>query len=717
MYDIVKKVVWACLLIVPFIALYVASGHTLDLINLGSSGLFFPFISGKNLLFRLLVELAFFGWVVLALKDPSYRFNIKKSPLFLAYGIFMVVLLAADLLGVDPARSFWSNFERMEGYAGHLHFFAYFVALSGMLKTAADYGRMFKAFIISNIVVLAFGVAQLFGLYAVHMSESRLDSTIGNSAYFAIYCLMFAFILALRWSDDHFSRKQWLYPVLIVLNLVMLFYTGTRGTQIGLLVGGFITLSLIAIYEHGKVRKAIVGVLVVAALLVSSVFIFKDSAFVQSSLTLSRFASISPNDLTGMSRLSIWKISYEAWKERPILGYGQENFSHIFASKFLPEKMWNLEPWYDRSHNVFFDWLVASGILGLLAYLSLYVVALYLMWWKKGDMSFNERAILTGLLAGYFVHNVFVFDNLISYILFFFLLAYVAWKTGTRYEGHGAAVAGDKLLTIYAPLIGILTLVTIYTMVYRPLMVNKLLVRGLDINRLVQEMPVAEAIKVQQASFEKAVALNTLGTEEAREQFFQTVMRMSQITIPDDVPAEDRQKTVQALNNLITAARNEVTNSYPEYSGNVRMLSIYGMFYNSIRDGASAEKVLSRAHELAPNKQLIAFDLTRAYMIQGKLSEAYELAKKTYELAPNYKDAAKVYLLTSIYVGKWAEASFAVQGLGAEVLLDQDILAALVAEGQRSTALQLLNEYKRQNPQYAEQVDVYIKQILAEPKQ
>ena len=91
MQSLIKKVVWVCLTIVPFIALHVADSGLLDVLSWGSSsGLFFPFISGKNLIFRFLVEIAFAGWAVLALYDSSYRIKISKSPIMIAYGLFTV---------------------------------------------------------------------------------------------------------------------------------------------------------------------------------------------------------------------------------------------------------------------------------------------------------------------------------------------------------------------------------------------------------------------------------------------------------------------------------------------------------------------------------------------------------------------------------------------------------------------------------------------------
>ena len=47
------------------------------------------------------------------------------------------------------------------------------------------------------------------------------------------------------------------------------------------------------------------------------------------------------------------------------------------------------EPFFDRAHNVFLDWLIAGGIVGLLAYLSIFAAAfLYLA--KKRQFLFSN---------------------------------------------------------------------------------------------------------------------------------------------------------------------------------------------------------------------------------------------------------------------------------------------------------------------------------------
>jgi hypothetical protein len=414
----------------------------------------------------------------------------------------------------------------------------------------------------------------------------------------------------------------------------------------------------------------------------------------------------------------MWKISFQAWEERPILGYGQDNFSYIFARKFLPNQMCNLEPWYDRSHDVFFDWLVAAGALGLITYLSLYGVSLWFMWRRDNSMPLIEKAILTGMLAGYFIHNIFVFDNLTSYILFFAMLAYITVRTKSTTDTSNAKPFFDneQMNLLVIPIIGIALLVTLYYVNGRPLTVNRLVIRAMSIGQGNSNLSVPELIKIQQDSFTQAIAMNTLGSLEAREQFLQMTVRMVQGKVPEGLSAADKQATVQALNNLLLAARKDVESSYPEYKDDVRMLSIYGMFFNGVGDSASAEKVLKQALSLAPNKQLLAFDLIRSYLVEKKFPEAYDLSKKTYDLSITCHDAMKWYMIGAAYDGKFTEARADAISRGQTPEVDQDILGGVLVSGQSTVAIGLLQELKKAHPEMATQIDDYIKQLLLAPK-
>jgi hypothetical protein len=379
--------------------------------------------------------------------------------------------------------------------------------------------------------------------------------------------------------------------------------------------------------------------------------------------------------------------------------------------------MCNLEPWYDRSHNVFFDWLVAAGTLGLLTYLSLYGVTLWFMWKRENHMPLNEKAILTGMLAGYFIHNFFVFDNLTSYILFFALLAYITSRTKAGGDQHGNAMFDKEQMTLLvAPLIGIILVVTFYYLNYRPLVVNKLVIEAMSIVQSDQTKPFADKVKIQVTDFKDAIAMNTLGSIEAREQFLQMAVRMGQIKIPDDLSSGDKQSATQALNSIISGAAADVAASHDANKTDVRMLSIYGMFFNGVGDAVNAEKVLNEAMALAPNKQLLAFDLIRSLLMQKKFPEAYALGKKTYELSTTCNTADKWYLISAAYAGAYNDAKNEIIKNGGTITLDQDVLTGVLTSGQTSVAIEILLDEKKKNPQAGAQIDAYIKQLLAMPR-
>ena len=81
---------------------------------------------------------------------------------------------------------------------------------------------------------------------------------------------------------------------------------------------------------------------------------------------LERMTNISTNDFSTMNRLLIWEVALVAFYEKPILGYGQENFYVVFNKYFNPEIYSHAGSriWFDRSPNIFLDHLITGGIIG-----------------------------------------------------------------------------------------------------------------------------------------------------------------------------------------------------------------------------------------------------------------------------------------------------------------------------------------------------------------
>jgi O-antigen ligase len=720
-----QTVLLVLLCLIPFLAWGVADGRFLDVIPLDSAGLFFPFITGKNFGFRVLVELAFIVWIYLAVRMPEYR--LRSSKLLVAYSAFMVALFIASMFGVDPLKSFFSNYERMEGFVTHLHLFMYFVILISTVRTHEMWEKLMKAFFASNILVLIWSYLQLLGsskfflaaiapnlanwfatYFPIHMSGYRLDSTLGNSAYLAIYVLIFAGIALIYMFRATTRNARLAYGALALLNAIALYYTATRGALLGLVVGVIVASIFLVIKGGESEKKYAYGFLVTVALCVALIFGFRHSQFVLDSPTLARFASINPQELTTFSRLNIWKMSYEGWKDRPIFGYGQDNFGAVFAKYYTPN-MWDQEPWFDRSHNVFFDWLVAAGVVGLVTYLSLFAVVIYLIVFKRGDLSRKEQAILLGLLAAYFVHNFFVFDNLISYILFFTLLAYVAARTDAYHHERY-----DNIFQTYGyvvePVVALLTALLFWYSVYLPYRANTLMIQAIDTGRLQAKFSGAQLVQAQLDLFKKALGEGSFGNREIREQFIQAGLRTARIDL-SQVTGSEGQAIAQAQTDFANAVHQAIETAPKVDKEDARELEQFGIFYNGVGQFKIGETYLVQSHTISPHKQRINFDLIYTYIQLGKNKEAYDLALSTYKDDITYPEALNAYAITSVYTKRDKEAKQVLKADGKEFPVSNQIISAYIEVKNTVEARRLLLELKAKYPEQGARIDAMLKEL------
>ena len=637
------------------------------------SSMFFPFITGKNLAFRILVEILLGIYVALAVRDASYR--PRFSWLLGVFVLFLAVIGLADFLSENPFKSFWSNYERMEGYVTFLHLFAYFVLLSSVFKTEKLWERFFQTSIFASAIMAIVGVFQYAGVLQIHQGANRLDAALGNATYLAIYVVLNIFIALFLFSRHKNLGLRIFYGLSILLNLFVLYETETRGAILGLLGGLFLASLIVAIFERDNKRfrkfaiSGVVGLLVVAGIF----FAVRETSFVQSQPTLKRLASISITDPSSNARFYIWAVAYQGFKERPILGWGQESFNYVF-NKYYDPKLYAQEQWFDRTHNVILDWLIAGGLLGLLGYLSLYLIALFYVW-KKGEFTFAERAVFTGMLAAYFFHNLFVFDNIVSLIIFVSFLGYLH-AHAVRPSAPRGGETPTWLSVSIVPTAMVLSFVLVYVATASAYQANVTLIKAISST---------SAPEQALGFYKQALAYNSLGNQEIREQLMQYVINLRSAQNVSDTVKQD-------AFNLITS---EMQKMIAEAPSDTRHHLFFGTVLDAYGQSPQAESELLLALKTSPKKQSIIFQLGTHYLNVGDTTKALATFKEAYDLAPAYQEAKLIYSMGAIYAGNIALSDQILEGI---VPTDDRFLRAYIAAKQYDRAIAVAKAKIAQNP-------------------
>ncbi len=409
-----------------------------------SSETIFPFQTGKGIAFRMLVEAAAFSYFCLCIINPKSR--PRTGSLFWTVVVFVGVLLLTTVTSPSVSNSFWGNLERMEGAFGILHGAGLFVVAYGLFKRKEDWIRFFVVSLTASIFISLYAFAQLnssFRFFPVHEpKEFQPGATLGHHSFVATYTIFQVFFGLFVAVMDRSTLWRVFGLSVSALNLIVFMLAAVRGAQLGMLaaLGIGTVLALWYIVKHLKARIALAGMLVTGAALFFTILALKDSPLMNKlPYGIQRMSSISLDAWTARTRLLSLQISWEAFKERPILGWGQENFKVAYNRYFDPKHLDYEQAWFDRAHNKVAEVAVQSGIAGLLSYLIMFIAALAgLIRHLKKCQSRDEQMLALGVImlgAAYFIQNLFLFDTSTSYLLFFSSLAYAGFlvlRTATQ---------------------------------------------------------------------------------------------------------------------------------------------------------------------------------------------------------------------------------------------------------------------------------------------
>jgi O-antigen ligase len=588
----------------------------------------FPFITGKNFAFRILVELAAALWLGLIAINKEYR--LHNSTMVVSVLIFTFIVGLADLLGVNPYNSFWSNYERMEGYVTILHLTLYFMIVKSILRTKKDWKVFFNIFVIASVLVSVF--AFIVPPYTTKSTQlgweygERLYSTIGNPPFLASYLLFASFLGIILFFSTQKPVIKYIYILPVILNSGVIYFTASRGAILAAFVG-IIIFAVFYIFLELKLTKEKHSKK--TALLFFSIFIILSVLFLafgstdtaKNDNTLHRFATMF-SDASVQTRLTTWKMAWEGIKEKPLLGWGQENFIGVYTVNAIPYR--KEQVWIDRAHNIIIEWLINAGIMGLISYLAVFGSAFYILWkaFQKEIISKREMITIVTALIVYFISNLFIFDTINTYLIFFTLLAYIDNIDILKSASHEKVDIKSKKLKIKLACILLPALlffaITVYFMNYKPIRQSQLFLELSSFS--VQE---DGSLLHYLDDYKEALSYKTFGDNILRKQIN---------TISHHMINQKIFKMEGALEFIQTTAE-ELAKGVAYNRHNLQYLSDVINFYNKAAFYepafiAKTEDLIRGCMRLNPQYERLYFILADNYVLKKDYENAFLIIKK-----------------------------------------------------------------------------------------
>ena len=410
----------------------------------------FPFVVGKAVWSRSIIEVVFALWAVLALANPAYRPLRSWLLILLAAGL-AVSLLAAGF-GVSIQRSLWSSYERMQGMVDFAHWLALAVVLSSVFRSSAAWRAFLAASVGAGVMMACLVIARRYQLDVPFYGKfpeqhlPRVHGPFGNPIFLSVYMLvnlMTALGLGMRsWLSSAVSAKpcprsgaRWaravFWAAVVALHLWGLVLAGSVGGIVGLLAGiGFVAV-FYAFLARGRGRWAAVAVVIflgASAAGVGARFIAPDRLATPlfDNPVVQRIASVHVQRPAVQGRLAAWETGLKGFAERPVLGWGPENFVVVFG-RFASGYGAVAEP-HDQAHGKLIEVAATTGLAGLAAYLALWILTFLVVWRAARRMEPGGRAVAVfvgAALAGILVQSQFLFDTTVTSLQTIVLLGFV----------------------------------------------------------------------------------------------------------------------------------------------------------------------------------------------------------------------------------------------------------------------------------------------------
>jgi len=595
----------------------------------------------KITLFRILIVLVTFVWLILLLKRGE--FSIPSSPLNWPIATFLGISIISTIFSRNSGVSLWGLYNfYFWGLTAIMGYILLYIVISTVLEER-DWEDMITVILLGSVAVILYGFIQRQGMDILEWATSpreRIWSTLGNPNFLGGYLVMVIPLAVSRFLNGR--QKEEIRVVLLFLIAALfatLSFTLSRASWLAIIIASLIW----AVSLGKKMLKRKLGWMFALAVVVvyfGVLFVLPYRSPTGDQAVVERAAStLDVNEGSNRVRVAGWEVALRIVKRHPLLGTGLDTFKEAFLQEMGPDfesiAGKNMIPFY--AHNEFLQVASTTGLIGLTAYLWLWLTFIVEAWRASRQSIGEGKLFWSGLLASgvaLLIYNQFHFSVLSTSLLFWLYLGLLARR--------------QKRFSFRLP--GVFTSGLIRTIVFTVSGFAALLLVIVSTRAYLADIHFKQGIAYFSSAwpergirfFRRAIQLNPRVAEyrfSLAEAARANVLRATSIK-------EKEMYSNELLNNYREAVRQNPKDALCRHNLGIGLLWHTQIIGEDRVEEAIAE--LKEAVRLAPNLAEFSYSLGKAYAIKRDFAKALPYYQKVVEIEPENL-SARGYLAEAFY--------------------------------------------------------------------
>lgn len=318
----------------------------------------------KVILAMLLVDILAVSVILIRLKKGTFSIH----PVLAVFAVLIFLLTIYDIFFLRTSLTLFGNQFRGQGILLLWH-----LIIFSILSSSLPYKRV-SFYLYALVLVVTF----ISSLFLGNSNVGRSIGTLGEPnalAAFIVFLWPFLFFAPIH------KYRTYIQISCLILSLLIIFLSGSRSGLIAFIIQAMFYLSF-------KVSKNMRLSLVIGLLLIGMAYL------------LPMFEAV-----TYENRLVIWQTAFTSGLMSPVTGGGFGNTELLLRSVIEREHNSLVGYYVDSSHNIFLDWWVQGGLVGVGILAGLFIFAIKNFYIRKATF---ELMLFLGLLTVFSLNPVSV---------------------------------------------------------------------------------------------------------------------------------------------------------------------------------------------------------------------------------------------------------------------------------------------------------------------